>query len=72
MKKYDSIIIGGGHNGLVCAAYLSKLKKKVLLIEKKEILGGMAKYSDFTSNFSKKIINDLNLKSYGLKIIEKE
>ena len=71
MNKYDSIIIGGGHNGLVCAAYLSKHKKKVLLIEKKEVLGGLAKYSDFTSSFSKKIIDDLNLKNYGLKIIDK-
>ena len=57
MNKYDSIIIGGGHNGLVCAAYLSKFKKKVLLIEKKEVLGGLAKYSDFTSSFSKKILS---------------
>ena len=70
MTSYDSIIIGGGHNGLVCAAYLSKNKKKVLLIEQKEILGGLAKYSDFTKSFSKKVIKDLNLKSYGLKILE--
>ena len=64
MSKYDSIIIGGGHNGLVCAAYLSKNKKKVLLIEQKEVLGGLAKYSDFTTSFSKKIIKDLNLENY--------
>ena len=70
MTTYDSIVIGGGHNGLVCAAYLSKNKKKVLLIEQKEILGGLAKYSDFTKSFSKKVIKDLNLKSYGLKILE--
>ena len=56
MSNYDSIIIGGGHNGLVCASYLSKNKKKVLLIEQKEILGGLAKYSDFTTSFSKKVI----------------
>ena len=71
MSNYDSIIIGGGHNGLVCASYLSKNKKKVLLIEQKEILGGLAKYSDFTTSFSKKIIKDLNLQNYGLKIIKK-
>ena len=47
MSNYDYIIIGGGHNGLVCASYLSKNKKKVLLIEQKEILGGLVKYSDF-------------------------
>ena len=72
MSNYDYIIIGGGHNGLVCASYLSKNKKKVLLIEQKEILGGLVKYSDFTTSFSKKVIKDLNLQNYGLKIIEKD
>ena len=72
MSHYDYIIIGGGHNGLVCASYLSKNKKKVLLIEQKEILGGLVKYSDFTTSFSKKVIKDLNLQNYGLKIIEKD
>ena len=72
MSNYDYIIIGGGHNGLVCASYLSKNKKKVLLIEQKEILGGLVKYTDFTTSFSKKVIKDLNLQNYGLKIIEKD
>ena len=72
MSHYDYIIIGGGHNGLVCASYLSRNKKKVLLIEQKEILGGLVKYSDFTTSFSKKVIKDLNLQNYGLKIIEKD
>ena len=35
MSNYDSIDIGGGHNGLVCASYLAKNRKKVLLIEQK-------------------------------------
>ena len=72
MSNYDSIVIGGGHNGLVCASYLAKNRKKVLLIEQKEILGGLAKYSDFTTSFSKKIIKDLDLQNYGLKIINKQ
>jgi phytoene dehydrogenase-like protein len=72
MSKYDSIIIGGGHNGLVCAAYLAKNSRKVLLIEQNKKLGGLARYSDFTHTFSKKIIKDLNLQSYGLKIEENE
>ena len=41
-KKYDSIIIGGGHNGLVCASILAKKNKKVLVCEAREICGGMA------------------------------
>ena len=72
MTNYDSIIIGGGHNGLVCAAYLAKNSRKVLLIEQNKKLGGLARYSDFTHTFSKKIIKDLKLQSYGLKIEENE
>ncbi|MBW4538525.1 MAG: NAD(P)/FAD-dependent oxidoreductase [Myxacorys chilensis ATA2-1-KO14] len=42
MQEYDAIIIGAGHNGLVCAAYLLKAGYKVLLLEKREIPGGAA------------------------------
>ena len=42
MKKYDAIIIGGGHNGLTSAAYLSKAGKKVLVLERRYVLGGAA------------------------------
>ena len=41
-KKYDAIIIGGGHNGLVCAAYLAKAGRKVLVLEKRHVVGGAA------------------------------
>ena len=46
MKKFDIIIIGGGHNGLAAASYLSKKNKKVLIIEKNENVGGLAEYAD--------------------------
>jgi len=39
-KKYDVIVIGGGHNGLTNAAYLAKAGKKVLVLERRHILGG--------------------------------
>ena len=39
-KKYDVIVIGAGHNGLVNAAYLSRAGKKVLVLESREIIGG--------------------------------
>ena len=42
MKKYDAIIIGGGHNGLTAAAYLGRAGKKVLVLERRHVLGGAA------------------------------
>ena len=39
---YDAIIIGGGHNGLTTAAYLAKAGKKVLVLERRHVLGGAA------------------------------
>ena len=41
-QKYDAIVIGGGHNGLTCAAYLAKAGRKVLVLERRHILGGAA------------------------------
>jgi phytoene dehydrogenase-like protein len=41
-KKYDNIIVGAGHNGLVCANYLAKAGKKVLILEKRHTVGGCA------------------------------
>ena len=40
MKQYDVVIIGAGHNGLVCACYLAKAGKKVLVLERRELPGG--------------------------------
>ena len=42
MTTYDAIIIGGGHNGLAAAAYLAKAGKKVLVLERRHVLGGAA------------------------------
>ena len=42
VDNYDAIIIGGGHNGLTAAAYLSKAGKKVLVLERRHVLGGAA------------------------------
>ena len=40
--SWDAIIIGGGHNGLACAAYLAKAGRKVLVLERRHVLGGAA------------------------------
>jgi len=80
-QKYDSIIIGGGHNGLICAAYLAKAGRKVLVLEKRHVLGGAAVseelYPGFTfsvasyvvSLFRPHIIRELNLAKHGYEII---
>lgn len=83
-KKYDAIIVGGGHNGLVCAAYLAKAGKKVLVLERRHVLGGAAVseqvYKGFTfsvcsyvvSLFRPQIMRELELPSHGMEIIPLE
>jgi phytoene dehydrogenase-like protein len=83
-KKYDAIIVGGGHNGLVCAAYLAKSGRKVLVLEKRDILGGAAvteevfpgfKFSALSyvvSLFRPSIIRDLELPRHGMEVIPLE
>ncbi|MBF8269899.1 MAG: phytoene dehydrogenase-like oxidoreductase, partial [Gammaproteobacteria bacterium] len=75
------IIIGGGHNGLVCAAYLAKAGLEVTVVERRPVLGGAAVTEEFHPGFRNsiasytvsllhpKIIADLNLARHGLRII---
>jgi phytoene dehydrogenase-like protein len=51
MKEYDTIIIGAGHNGLVAAAYLARAKKKVLVLERRSIVGGSVVTEEFGEGF---------------------
>ena len=79
--SYDCIIIGGGHNGLVTAAYLAKAGKKVCVLERRHVLGGCAVTEEtwpgfkvstaayVISLFLPEIIRDLRLKQYGLNIL---
>ncbi len=78
---YDAIFIGGGHNGLVAAAYLARAGKRVLVLERRHVLGGAAvteelypgfKYTVFSyvvSLLRPEIIRDLDLPRHGLKIL---
>ena len=51
-NQYDYIIIGAGHNGLVAAAYLAKAKKKVLVLERRPIVGGSVVTESFGEGFN--------------------
>ncbi len=79
MKTYDTIIIGAGHNGLVAAAYLAKQGKKVLVLERRDIVGGQVVTESFGDGFTvdslyaggtlrPDIIKHLNLASHGLVV----
>ena len=79
MKTYDTIIIGAGHNGLVAAAYLAKQGKKVLVLERRDIVGGQVVTESFGDGFKADslyaggtlrpdIIKHLNLASFGLVV----
>ncbi len=51
-QSYDIVIIGGGHNGLVCGAYLAKTGRKVAVLEAAESVGGAASTREFSEGFS--------------------
>ncbi|MFQ5628396.1 MAG: phytoene desaturase family protein [bacterium] len=82
--KYDAIIIGAGHNGLVNAAYLARAGKKVLVLEQRHLVGGATvteeiypgfKYTVFSyvvSLLRPEIIRDLRLPEHGLTILPLE
>src|SRR5437764_3017326 len=84
MKRYDAIIVGGGHNGLTCAAYLARAGRKVLVLERRERVGGAAmseevfpgfRFSVFSyvvSLLRPEIIRELELSRHGLQILPLE
>lgn len=81
-RTYDAIVIGGGHNGLVAAAYLGRAGYQVLVLEKRKVLGGAATteevfpgfYADTgsfdASLFLPQVVAELNLRKHGLRFIE--
>jgi phytoene dehydrogenase-like protein len=83
MQAYDVVVIGAGHNGLTCAAYLGMAGLKVKVLERRPVVGGAAVTEEFCPGFrnsiaaytvsllSPKIIADLNLHDHGLRLVER-
>ncbi len=79
----DAVIIGGGHNGLVCAAYLASAGLKVTVLERRGVVGGAAVTEEFHPGFrnsvaaytvsllNPKVIRDLDLPRHGLRVVER-
>jgi phytoene dehydrogenase-like protein len=79
----DVVIVGGGHNGLVCAAYLAAAGLKVTVLERRSVVGGAAVTEEFHPGFrnsvaaytvsllNPKVIRDLDLPRHGLRVVER-
>ena len=80
---HDVVIIGGGHNGLVCSAYLAMAGLKVVVLDQRSVVGGAAVTEEFSPGFANsvasytvsllnpKVIRDLDLGTHGLRIVER-
>ena len=81
---YNAIVIGAGHNGLICAAYLARAGRRVLVLERRHVLGGAAVseelYPGFTFSVASyvvsllrpRIIRELELARYGYRVVPME
>lgn len=82
MSRYDAVVIGAGHNGLVCAGYLAKAGMRVMVLERRDRPGGVADTAEIAPGFRapvaahtvgrlrRSVVRDLGLERHGLRLIE--
>src|SRR3972149_10246519 len=80
-QVYDAIIIGGGHNGLTCGAYLARAGLKTLVLERRHVIGGAAVSEEIIRGFTfsvfsylmsllhPKVIRELELRQHGFEVL---
>jgi phytoene dehydrogenase-like protein len=79
-RRYDAIVVGGGHNALVTAAYLARAGKRVLVLERRGHVGGAAetaelggvrvpRVADTVGRLRPSVVKDLDLRSHGLRLV---
>jgi phytoene dehydrogenase-like protein len=80
IPQYDAVIVGGGHNGLVCAAYLAKAGLNVLVLERRPVVGGACVTEELFPGYrfsscsylcyllQKKVVGELRLREYGFRL----
>ncbi|HEX3178007.1 MAG TPA: NAD(P)/FAD-dependent oxidoreductase [Methylomirabilota bacterium] len=83
-SRYDAVIVGAGHNGLVTAAYLARAGRRVLVLERRHVVGGACVTEEVfpgfkvstaayvSSLFRKEIVRDLRLADYGFEILPRD